>query len=66
MFRHATNIIIHQYEQFRMLELLAKQVTAGQRSDLLAALAKIGHPAKGEGEERRFRAMDTRSQSVCL
>jgi len=50
VFRHATNIIIHQYEQSRMLELLAKRVTVGQRSDLIAALAKIGHPAEGEGE----------------
>jgi len=50
VFRHATNIIIHQYEQSRMLELLAKRVTVGQRSDLIATLAKIGHPAEGEGE----------------
>ncbi len=55
--------LFNSTSESRMLELLAKQVTAGQRSDLLAALAKRGRPAEGEGEERCFRAMDT---SVCL
>lgn len=35
-----------------MLELLAKRVTAGQRSDFLAALAKRGRPAEGGGGKR--------------